>query len=437
MEDTAERIVEKAVALGCQDAVVDVTTNRSYQIRFAQNEVAISNRWRDTTAGVFLVYKRRVVASDIKDFSNLDERVEGLVKVAKVSQENPEYGGIAKGPFKYDRLAIDKKIVDLTDGSDYVQASINAALKEGAKECAGSFWKYDEEHFLHTSNDVSGYDRRAALYVSIRAHAGPESSGHGVACATKLSQFDPAKAGYKAGSIAALAKNPTSGEAGKYNVIFDPLIFGSMIDQVGGRAGAWTVLAGLSPYAKKIGKKVASNIVTIVDDGSADSLARRRFDSEGVPPKRNVIVKDGVLKTYLHNTSTAKKFKTKTTGNAGLISPDVHAIFCKPGTWKRDEVFAECKDGLWLTNTWYTRYQSYVTGDFSTIPRDGAFRIKKGEVVGTWKDIRVTDNLLRLWKSVSALSKEVEQVTWWGEVYAPTFAPTGYAKGIGITTSAK
>lgn len=437
MEDTAERIVEKAVALGCQDAIADVATNRSYQIRFAQNEVAISNRWRDTSASVFLVWNRRVVASEIKDFSNLDARVEQLVKVAKVSQENPEYGGIAKGPFKYDRLALDKKILDLADGSDHVQAAINAALKAGAKECAGSFWKYDEEHFLHTSNHVSGYDHRAGLYVSIRAHAGPESSGHGVACATKLSQFDPVKAGEKAGSIAALAKRPATGEAGKYNVIFDPLIFGSMIDQVGGRANAWTVLAGLSPYAKKLGKKVASDLVTLIDDGSADSLARRRFDAEGVPPKRNVIVKDGVLKTYLHNTSTAKKFKTKTTGNAGLIAPDVHAVFCKPGTTKRHEIFEDCKDGLWLTNTWYTRYQNYVNGDFSTIPRDGSFRIKDGEVVGTWKDIRITDNLIHLWKSVAALSREVEQVTWWGEVYAPTFTPTGYARGINITTSAK
>ena len=437
MEDIAERTVEKAVALGCQDAVVDVTANRSYQIRFAQNEVVISNRWRETTASVFLVYNRRIVASEIKDFSNLDERIEGLVKIAKVSQENPDYGGIAKGPFKYDRLALDKRVVDMNDGSDFVSAAVNAAVEEGAKECAGSFWKYDEEHSLHSSSGARGYDRRASLYLSIRALASPESSGHGVACATRLSQFDPAKAGHKAGQIAALAKNPTSGEAGKYDVIFDPLIFGSLIDQVAGRAGAWTVMAGLSPFAKKLGKRVAAEAVTIVDDGKADSIGRRRFDAEGVPPKRNVIVQKGVLKTYLHNTSTAKKFKTKTTGNAGLISPDVHAVFCEPGHWKREEVFEECKDGLWLTNTWYTRYQSYVTGDFSTIPRDGIFRIRKGEVVGTWKDIRLTDNLIRVWKSVAALSKEVEQVMWWGEVYAPTFSPTALARKIGITTSAK
>ena len=47
MEDIASRIVQKAISLGCQDAIADVVTNRSYQIRFARNEAVISNRWRD------------------------------------------------------------------------------------------------------------------------------------------------------------------------------------------------------------------------------------------------------------------------------------------------------------------------------------------------------------------------------------------------------
>ncbi|MEK6911478.1 MAG: metallopeptidase TldD-related protein, partial [Candidatus Thermoplasmatota archaeon] len=110
---------------------------------------------------------------------------------------------------------------------------------------------------------------------------------------------------------------------------------------------------------------------------------------------------------------------------------------CKPGNWTRDEIFEECRDGLWLTNTWYTRYQSYVTGDFSTIPRDGIFRIKDGEIVGVWKDIRLTDNLLHVWKSIVGLSKTVDQVNWWGEVSVPTFAPYALARKIRITRSAE
>src|SRR5437870_7660579 len=423
MEDVSSRIVEKAIGLGCQDAIADVIANRSYQIRFAQNEAVISNRWRESTASVFFVYDKRVLASDIKDLSRVDEAVERLVKIAKSSQQNPDYAGIADGPFRYARVRPDPKVLSLDEGGKYVEAAIGGATDQGAKECAGSFWKYEDEHFLATSNGVEAHDHRASLYLSIRALLSLESSGHGIACATRLSQFNPEKAGRKAGRIAALARSPKPGKAGRYTVVFDPLIFGSLTDQTGGRLGAWTVMAGLSPLGKKIGKRVASPQLTLFEDGSAESITRKRFDAEGVPTRRNVLVNKGVLKTYLHNTSTAKKFRTKTTGNAGLVSPDPHAIFVKPGDRSRDEIFSEVKDatkppgngglvapdphaifvkpgarsrdeifsevkaGLWLTNTWYPRYKSYVTGDLSTIRREGISHTRKGGVVEAGKDI--------------------------------------------------
>ena len=437
MEDLAARLVQHAMSLGCQDAAVDVIQNRSYQVRFARNEPVISNRWKDTAASAFLVYDRRVVASDIKDLDNAEAGIDRLVKIAKSSQKNPEYRGIAEGAFRYARSRPDPKVLALDRGARFVEDAVHGALAEGATECAGSFWRYEDEHFLATSNGVSAHDLRASLYLSIRALRSLEQTGHGVACASRLSQFDPEKAGRKAGHIAGLVKAPTSGTAGRYTVVFDPLIFGSLTDQVAGRLSAWAVLAGFSPFGKKIGKRVASEAVTIVDDGSAESIGRKRFDAEGVPTRKNTLVAKGVLKTYLHNTSTAKRFKTRTTGNAGLVSPDPHAVFVKPGTWTKDEIFEEVKDGLWLTNTWYTRYQSYVKGDLSTIPRDGMFRIRKGEVVESWKDIRLTDNLLRLMKNVVALSNTAEQMMWWGEVSVPNFVPYALIKGVNITRSAE
>src|SRR5213594_2157160 len=148
MEDVSSRIVEKAIGLGCQDAIADVVTNRSYQIRFAQNEAVISNRWRESTASVFFVYEKRVLASDIKDLSRADEAVERLVKIAKGSQQNPDYAGIADGPFRYARVRPDPKVLSLDEGGKYVEAAIGGATDQGAKECAGSFWKYEDEHFL-------------------------------------------------------------------------------------------------------------------------------------------------------------------------------------------------------------------------------------------------------------------------------------------------
>src|SRR2546425_2748476 len=113
MENVSSRIVEKAMGLGCQDAIADVVANRSYQIRFAQNEAVISNRWRESTASVFFVYKKRVLASDIKDLSKTDEADERLVHIAKTPQHNPDYAGIAEGPFTQARVRPAPKVLPL------------------------------------------------------------------------------------------------------------------------------------------------------------------------------------------------------------------------------------------------------------------------------------------------------------------------------------
>ena len=437
MEDIAALIVRKAQKLGCQDTVADLIQDRSFQIRFARNEPVISNRWRESYASVFLVYDKRVVATELKDLTDLDTSLERLVKIAKASERNPEYAGIARGAFRYAASRPDPRILALSDGRDDLRAAVNGALAEGATECAGSFWRHEREHTLATSNGVAAHDHRASLYLSIRAMRSSESSGHGIACATRRSRFDPERAGRKAGRIASLARGPRPGQAGRYTVVFDPLIFASLTDQVAGRLGAYAVLAGFSPFGRRIGKRVASPAVTMWDDGAEESLARKKFDMEGVPTKRHALIQRGILKTYLHNTSTAKRFRTKTTGNAGLIAPSPHAVFVKPGAWSKDEIFSGVKDGLWLTNTWYTRYQSYVKGDLSTIPRDGIFHIRKGEVVERWKDLRLTDNLLRLLRNVVALSDRTEQMMWWGEVTVPNFVPYALIKDMNLTRSAE
>src|SRR2546430_2117723 len=120
MEDVASRIVKKAIALGCQDAVADVVENRSYQIRFARNEAVISNQWRESNASVFVVHGKRVVASDVRDLSKTDEAVERLVKNAKTAQANPDYAGSAERPFRGSRTRPEPKGPAPRQGGKYV-----------------------------------------------------------------------------------------------------------------------------------------------------------------------------------------------------------------------------------------------------------------------------------------------------------------------------
>lgn len=94
----------------------------------------------------------------------------------------------------------------------------------------------------------------------------------------------------------------------------------------------------------------------------------KAFDDEGTPTRDNKIIEKGVLKTYLHNSTTAKKFKTETTANAGLVSPQPWNLIVEPGGKSFEDLLSEVDDGVYVTNDWYLRYQNYRTGDFSTIP---------------------------------------------------------------------
>jgi PmbA protein len=198
-------------------------------------------------------------------------------------------------------------------------------------------------------------------------------------------------------------------------------------------SSAFNVMIQMSIFANKIDQKVASNIVTLKDKPAAYSIANRTFDDEGHPVGETTIIDQGILKTYLHNTSTAKLFKTKTTGNAGLVAPMAWNIEMDVGDVCRDDMFNDLKRGLYLTNTWYTRFQNYATGDFSTLPRDGMFLIENGEIQQSFKDIRLSDNALKILSNIAEVSKERQHIHWWEDADPPSLCPYVLVRDVQMT----
>jgi len=430
--DVTNQIVEKALALGATDVIAKGTLSRNQQVRFSTNKIDIAKTWNDNVVQVLLVYNKRVVFTEIRDFDNIDTFLETLVNLAKASKENPEYAGIAQGPFTYPKIKSDPRLKALTEVSDFVLAAVNKAL-EKAETTAGALFLTNEDIFLSSSAGVEAQDERTSIELSIRAFSQKEASGHSMSCSPTLEGFEPEKAGEEAGELSRLAKNPVRGDEGVFDIVFSPLFFGSVLCYSMDMASAFNVFAGRSMYVGKVGEPVASESVTITDTPSG--LKQHGFDDEGVPTKENIVVEKGILKTYLHNTSTAAKVQTKTTGNAGLVVPKPLNIHIKPGDYHKDELFEEVDYGLYLTNTWYTRFQNMHTGDFSTIPRDAILLIEKGEIAGSLKNIRVSDNLLNVYQSIEGVSKEQKLVHWWIEVEFPCISSHILAKKVNITRS--
>ena len=421
-----KEILNKLLNLGADDVIVKITDEDIEQVRFSRNRIDIAKNWQEKSADIFVALGKRTMFTTIKDFDNMDASLKTVMELAKKANENQSYYGIAKEGFEYGNIEFDEKIID-ADCKDYV----HAALNEIRGTSAGTVLKKHIKTRIATPYTHSD-DETASIEFSIRVFLEKEISGHRVSVATDLKNFNPVKAASDAYELAKLYKNPKSGERGKYDVILDPLFFGSVINYTLGSASAFSVEAGLSFFKDKIGEKVAPENFTMIDTGKG--LYSRRFDDEGVATGENKIIEKGVYKTYLHNTSTAVKFKTKTTGNAGLVAPESWNFKVEAGDHSKDELF-DSFTGLYLTNTWYTRFQNRMTGDFSTIPRDAIFYYENGEVKESWKDIRVSDNMLRLYKNIEALSKERQMVKWWYEVEEPGIAPFVLIKDVNITRS--
>ena len=439
LKEISQRMVEVARSAGADDVVAETIVSQVKQVRFSNSQIDAVNSWSERHLSLQVAIGKRVVASDIRTLEGLDPYAKALVELARKAPPNRNYEGVASGRFKYRRGRGDSRITKLKDASKFVHEAISGAERFGADNSGGTFFAIYERSALASTGGPLCEDEGTAANLSIRSFTQAEASGHAVCCTPTLSGMEAKKTGERAGEFASLAMDPVMGEQGKFDIIADPLFLGSLINSTSGMLSALRVEIANSMYVKKIGKRVASDQVSLVDDPTIRSTTRRAFDHEGVPARRNVLIKEGILKGYLHNTATAKRFKTKTTGNAGwLISAQpvaFHPVLV-PGDWDSDELIADTKRGLYINNTWYTRFQNYATGEFSTIPRDAILKVENGEIVGAAKNIRISDNLMNFWKSVDGISKESREIYWWEEAAPPSTLPTLRARQLTVTRSA-
>jgi len=295
-----ENIVKMGKNLGADEVIAKTIFGRYRQTRFSNNQVDISAAWNDYVTDVMLTWKRRLVATEIRNFQNVEESVKRLFSLAKASKENPTYGGVARGKFSYQKSRADKAVGNLENPAEYVFEAIEAARNEAGPNinAGGILFSSLENVYLVSSEGPIGEDTRSAIELSIRAFSEREASGHGVECSSTLNNFDPARAGRKAGEIAKQARNPKPGIEGQYDVIFDPLFVGSLLGMWGRMTSAFSVMIQLSVFVNKLGQKVASETVTLRDNPAAYSMGNRVFDDEGVPARENVLIGKGVGQTW-------------------------------------------------------------------------------------------------------------------------------------------
>src|SRR3989344_6341360 len=311
---------------GADNVVVGLEGGKKTQVKFANNNIVATQTWDAMSIGIFASFKKKIVFTNLDDINkeSADNKIQHILKFVKTMSPNENFKGIYPGPFKYEKIknCYDTKIEDLSEKSvDLVQAGINSALDAGAKRTSGLLEFGKTYSHLLTSKGAKSHQAGTEYYFSIRAHSDKEASGYANQVGRVLSTLKPERVGNEAGVDAVKAKNPEKIEAGKYDIIMTPYPFANLLDNFGGSTSISAVAGGWSFLGKKLGKKIMPSFISIYDDGKLEEgLGSNTCDAEGCPAQTTKIVDKGVLKTYIHNYSTATRYKTKTTGNAGLIS---------------------------------------------------------------------------------------------------------------------
>lgn len=154
---------------------------------------------------------------------------------------------------------------------------------------------------------------------------------------------------------------------------------------------------GTSIFSDKLGKKICSDEISVVDDGTI--FANRgsvSFDDEGVESQKTYMVKNGVLNSYLHDRISAKYYNTDPTGNGRRESfrfmplPRMRATYMESGRSKESELISSVKNGLFVNN--FSNGQVQIgAGDFTFFVKSG-FIIENGRLTTPVKDINIIGN---------------------------------------------
>jgi PmbA protein len=448
LEQIVNQAVEYGQKLGAREVAAAVTRERRKMLKFANDSVTVVQSWDQTVPTVYVLtdHKRAGARVENPSIDALKEVMKTLKAAMDITRPGEVESTLPKGPFKYEPAPqiFDARIPRMTDELvDLAEQAMKAARAEGARRSSGVLVTSEWERHVKTSAGAEGEDKGTDISLSVRAFVDDDSSGQGNSCATRLEDFNPKLAGAEAGKIANQAKNPVFGDEGKYRVLFGPSIMAEFLGRVADFASAYSVDLGLSFFADKIGQKVASEKLTLLDDrrmpGGINSCS---LDEEGYPTQRTTIIDHGTLKTYLHSSYSVAKYGGELTGSAFYaggtwgIAPVALNIVVEPGEYSQEKLFEQVGDGLYLTNNWYTRFQNYQTGDFSSICRDGAFEIKNGKIARSVKGLRISDNMPRILQSITALSRERKWIRWW-EVPIPVYLPHMIVENVGITRATK
>jgi PmbA protein len=285
----------------------------------------------------------------------------------------------------------------------------------------------DEESetlIVNSSGVAAAYQSASCgLFLAVVAQDAEDSqTGFALDYSLRYKDLNTQKVGEEASqrALRLLGAKPISTR--KVAVVLEPYVTIGFLGLLGASLSAEAVQKKRSLFTAKINQRVAAQEITIIDDGTLpDGLASCPFDGEGVPSQRTILIQDGVLQGFLHNTYTAAKAGVASTGNGMRptfkSTPEVGTtnFFMQSGQLSPDELVKNISGGLLVTEVIGMHTANPISGDFSV--GAAGLLIEHGRLTQPVRGITIAGNILEFFNKIDGIGNDL---TFLGSRGAPT-----------------
>ncbi len=221
-----------------------------------------------------------------------------------------------------------------------------------------------------------------------------------------------------AAMLAVRASNATAPRAGRYNVVLDPEVVGLLVHEALGHASeADLVASGASVLRGRLGERIGSELVSIVDDGLHPTGYYVPFDDEGVRKGKTEIVREGILVGLLAGRSEAAQLGIEPTGNSRVMNYKSPLLvrqtnyYMLPRDYTFEEILEEAGDGIYVTAKGAGGGQvDPGTGTF-TFNVGVSWEIRDGKLVRPLRGANIAGQILEVLKNVAAVGRDLRVTT--------------------------
>lgn len=412
----AEDVLARAIAAGATEAEALVTTEDAALTRFANSEIHQNVAETNVSVNLRFVAGRRIAVATTgrTDGDGLRALVERAAAIARTCEELEDWGGLpgpdGDGPIDGVAAAWSAATSDATpEFRAHGVRQVIAAADAAGVLAYGSFSTSREGIAVANSAGIRAAQERTTSQL-LTVHMSPDGgTGYAEAAATDATSIDAAAIGREAAAKARATEHPVSLRPGDYPVVLEEYAVLDIADMLGYLGfSALAVQEGRS-FAEP-GRRIGSDLVSLVDDGADPAGLPTAFDYEGVPKQRVVLLERGVCRDVVYDAQTAARDGRRSTGH-GLPAPNPYGPFpinmlMAPGTSPREELIGGMDRGLLVTRFHYTNPVHPKLAIVTGMTRDGTFLVEGGKVVGPVRNLRYTQSYLDALAGVTAVGRD-------------------------------